>query len=279
MRPWFRPRMLSAAAAAFGLLTALPAWSIVGGTPTTEFGQVRLGVQVLPNWVITAHHLNYGVGSTFSNGYGSSVVAAAYNFSSAAFPNDDLTLLRLATPIAAPSLSLLDTVLTAGTGYAIDATLTTGLNQSPRGYGFSQVREFSPLIDPDDDGPLTAVSANLLITYTGNYGGPYVQGGDSGGGLFLGHVTSLAGGAPLWGIASASITDKDADGHDINFRSGYVQLGSYRSWLDATLAADTTDAQSLAWVSTPVPEPATGLLLLAGLAGLGGLCGKAHRRR
>lgn len=274
MRPRLRPRILSAATAVLGLLTAAPpASALVGGTPTTEFGQVRLGVQVLPNWVITAHHLNYGVGSTFSNGYGSAVVAAAYNFTNAGFPNDDLTLLRLATPIDAPSLNLADAVLAAGTGYAIDVTLTTGLNQSPRGYGFSQVREFSPLIDPDDDGPLGAVPANLLITYTGHYGGPYVQGGDSGGGLFLGHVTSLAGGAPLWGIASASITDKDADGNDINFRSGYVQLGSYRSWLDATLAADTADAQVLGWVSTPVPEPATwGLMLL-------GLCGLARRRR
>ena len=273
MRNWFRPRILSAAAAVFGLMAALPAAAIVGGTATAEFGQVGRGVQVLPNWVITAHHLGYGVGSTFSNGYGSATVAATYSFTNAAFPADDLTLLRLATPIAAPSLTLLDTVLTAGSGYAIDATLTTGLNQVPRGYGFSQVREFLPQVDPDDDGPLGPVSANLLVTYTGNYAGPYVQGGDSGGGLFLGHVTSLAGGAPLWGIASAQLSDKDADGNDINFRSGYTQLGSYRSWLDATLAADGADTQALAWVSSPVPEPAAWALMLAGL------CAIARRRR
>lgn len=272
MKPTFRP-WLAALAAALGTLAAQPAAAIVGGTATTEFGQVGSGVQVLPNWVITARHLGLGVGGTYSNGFGSAIVAARYDAASGDFPLDDLTLLRLATPITAPSLSLVADSLTAGTGYAIDATLTTGFNQLPRGYGFSQVREFSATADPDDDGPLGPVSANWLVVYTDGYTAPYVQGGDSGGGLFLGHVTSLAGGAPLWGIASAFITDKDAGGNDIHPRSGYVQLSSYRSWLDATLAADMADTQMLGWVSTAVPEPATGLLMVLGL------CGLARRRR
>lgn len=268
LRAWFAPF-----AAASVALAAPSASALVGGTSTTEFGQVASGVQVLPNWVLTARHVGLGVGGTYSNGYGSAVVAARYDAAAGAFPRDDLALLRLAAPIAAPSLSLVADMLAADGSFALDATLTTGANQSPRGYGFSQVREFWPLLDPDGSGPLSAVATNWLVVYTDGFTAPYVQGGDSGGGLFLGHVTSLAGGAPLWGIASAYLAEEDADGNDSRPRSGYVQLASYQSWLDATLAADATDGQTLNWVTTAVPEPAAGLLMLLGL------CGLARRRR
>lgn len=263
IRPW-----LAYLTVAFNALAALPAAALVGGTATTEFGQVANGVQVLPNWVITARHVGLGIGDTFSNGYGSATIAARYDAATGAFPLDDLALLRLNTPIAAPSLNLVANTLQAGGNHAIDATLTTGLNQVPRGYGFSQVREFWPQVDPDDAGPLAPVNAHLLVVYTDGFGPPYVQGGDSGGGLFLGHVSSLAAGAPLWGIASAYIADEDANGNDLHPRSGYVQLASYRPWLDATLAADLADGQTLNWVTTAVPEPGTGLLLCLGLAAL-----------
>ena len=74
---------------------ALPAQAIDGGTATTAFGQVNGGVLIASNWVLTARHLDYTVGSTYSNGYGSSTVAAFYTAGSGDYPFADLMLLRL----------------------------------------------------------------------------------------------------------------------------------------------------------------------------------------
>jgi MYXO-CTERM domain-containing protein len=255
---------LALAASAF----SMPAQAIVGGTSTTAFGQVASGVQVTPNWVLTASHLTYSPGSSFSDGYGSSTVAAVYHYSVNGFPEDDLTLLRLDTAIAAPSLSVNATALAAGTGYNVDATIVTGLNQVPRGYAFATVREFVPLVDPDDAGPLAPVSANWLLTGPGD---PYVESGDSGGALFIGHVTDANSLTPLWGITSSQLYDEDESGNRSNYRSGFVQLANYRSWIDATMAGDLADTQQISWVTSAVPETSTALMALLGLAGLAGL--------
>lgn len=243
-------------------VAVLPAQAIVGGSSTTSFGQVANGVQIAPNWVITARHVGYQDGDTFYNGYGNSLVAATYALPGS-YPEGDLELLRLASPIAAPQLSVNATLLGAGTGYDIAATIATGLNQVPRGYAFTAVREFAPLVDPDDAGPLPPVLANFLIT---GYGAPYVEGGDSGGGLFLGHTTDAT--TPLWGITSAQIYDEDENGVRSNYRSGFVQLASYRDWIDSTMSTDLADAQMVDWVVTSVPEPGTALLWSLGVMAL-----------
>ena len=254
---------------------ALPAQAIVGGTDTTAFGQVSSGVLIAPNWVLTARHLNYPVGSTYSNGYGSSTVAAFYSAGSGDYPFADLMLLRLDTAITAPAVSLNATALGDGTGYDFDATIVTGLNQVPRGYAFTTVREFQTLVDPDGDDPMAPVEANFLITYPLGYGAPYVQGGDSGGGLFMGHVLDAT--SPLWGITSAQLYDEDDQGNPINFASGFVQVANYRSWIDATMQADLSDGQLASWVVTSVPEPGSLILWAAGLALLGVRAGRRGR--
>lgn len=259
-------------AATLALAIAAPASAIVGGTPTTAFGQVSTdvrgnGVQITPNWVLTAHHIDYGAsgGTTFSDGYGSSGIAAVFNFTSAAFPTDDISLLLLATPIsAAPSLSLLANVLADGS-YApgIDVTIATGHNQSPRGYAATQIVEVGTTII-DHGAPKTV---NYLVAATDSP--PYVQAGDSGGGLFLGTVTDSV--SPLLGITSAMDTDTTVV-PNIHY-SLFVQIAAYRSWIDQTMAAhsvDGTNFQSANWVSvsglpSPVPEPGTAALWLGGL--------------
>ena len=84
-----------AAAAALLLCAAGAAQAIVGGTDTSAFGQVDSGVQITDNWVLTARHVGYAVGGTYSNGYGSSTIAARYELGGGVTLQNDLSLLRL----------------------------------------------------------------------------------------------------------------------------------------------------------------------------------------
>ncbi|MBT9457098.1 MAG: trypsin-like serine protease [Burkholderiaceae bacterium] len=250
--------------------------AIVGGMDTSAFGQVSNGVQITPNWVVTARHVGLGLGDTFSNGYGSSLVAARYDFGGGAFPLNDLALVRLTSTINAPVLSLNASALGAGSGYDIGATIVTGRNQVPRGYAWSSVREFMPSYDEDDAGPKPPLDVNWLVTYPDGFGAPYVQGGDSGGALFLGQIDHADAGSLLWGIASAQIYDEDENKQPINYRSGFVQLASYRNWIDGTMSADLADGQMASWMIGSVPEPAPQALLALGLLAL---AWRQHRRR
>ena len=270
-------RRLCVAVAVTTLAASGPAQAIVGGTATTGFGQVSNGVQITPNWVLTAAHLSFAMGSSYSNGSGSSTVAARYTSGPGPFPADDLVLLRLDMAIGtAPALALSADLLAPGNYPALDVTIATGRNQVPRGYGFSQLQQVRSSVNVENPpGTVIAVPVNWLVTYTGvsGSGQPYVQGGDSGGGLFLGHVTDSS--TPLLGIASAQL--EAADGVPTAYASAFVQLSAYRSWIDATMDTDASDSQMALWLSgmVPVPEPATWALWLAG-AGL--LSGVLRRR-
>lgn len=253
------------------LLAAAPAQAILGGTPTASFAHVSNGVQITDNWVLTARHVaSLGVGDPYSNGFGQAAIAARYNLGVGDFPANDLALLRLAAPIAnAPTLALLATELRPGVlSVPLAATIATGRNQQPRGFAVTGITEVVDQIDPDDGGPKGLVPVNYLLSI--NSGGlrPFVQGGDSGGGLFLGAVAD-SNGALLMGISSAQLQDD----RKAPIGSAFEQLSSHRSWIDSTMAADLFDDQVALWLQSAVPEPGTWALLLAGGAAL------AMRRR
>ena len=280
--PLVKPAALTALATAL-MLTAGPAAAIVGGIDTSAFGQVGgvtsftngSSVQFADNWVLTAHHVAFSVGGTYSNGYGSSTVAARYDFSSSAFPENDLTLLRLSSTLTAPQLSLLSDVIAPSNSLNLDATIVTGHTQVPRGYGFATITNETTLFDPDGAaGPMPAVPVNWLLTFgSASADGAYVQPGDSGGALFLGHVTASST-SPLMGITSAALTYTDTLG--THHGSAFVQLGSYRSWIDSVMLNDTADSQTALWVSA-VPEPTSTALMLVGLLAMAGV--KQGRRQ
>jgi hypothetical protein len=244
-------------------LTAVPAKAVTGGISTVNFKAVgpTMGVQVTPDWVLVANHVALLPGQTFLNGYGSRTVAATYRApGSGVFPLNDLALMRLApATTAAPYLAISSTLFPEGSFPAVPATIVSGINPfSGRGYAFNAIDAFNMFNDPDEGGPLGPVVANYLISHDSVM---YVEGGDSGGALFLGHVLDSV--SPLLGITSARLEDDN----NVPYGSAFVEISAYRSWIDATMQADNADNQVLQWVM--VPEPPAALLWAAGLVLLG----------
>jgi Trypsin len=218
--------------------------------------------------VLTAKHLGFTAGTSyFANGYGNSLVKAVYT-AGPGYLTDDLMLLRLNDPLSgAPVVSLSSTVWSDTTSLAMPVTMTSNSNPSanPRAYGHSTVTQYASTFDIDDNPGTPNMSTHWLIATSALSGPPYVQGGDSGGGLFFGHV--LDSHAPLLGIASALLSDTA----QTQFASAFVSVAAYRSWIDTTMLNDSTDAQLATWVSTPVPEPTGWTLALIGLLSAAGV--------
>lgn len=262
---------LAAMATVFSLsLSAwLPAQAISNSTPTTAFAPVGFfGVQVAPDWVLTANHVAaafFPIGASttaFSNGFGERTVIDRFDApGSTGFPANDLTLLRLAPGAGGNFFQpLASDLFGVGSFPALDVTIVSAANSTlPRAYGHTTVTEFAAQIDPDDGGPLGLVTVNYLLSFDASV---YVQSGDSGGGLYAGHVLDSAG-APLLGLSSAQLGEQGQPAEG----SAFVQLAPYRSWLDATLVAAPGNTQQLNWVSA-IPEPGTWLLMGLGLAAL-----------
>ena len=245
-------------AALTSALLALPCQAIVGGQPTNGFQAVGVGVQVTPDWVLTARHVALPVGGSYSNGFGSRTVAARYDAGAGAFPANDLALLRLAPAngnVNVPSLAVAGDLFPNGSFVApLPVTITSSKNSAlARGYGFTTVSQFAAQMDPDGPSPLGPVTVNYLVSRDSSV---YVQGGDSGGGLFLGHVTDSR---TLLGLNSSLLSNGNG-----GFGSGFILLAAYRPWIDQTMKDDLFDTQKVAWVSA-VPEPLpVGMWLLGG---------------
>jgi hypothetical protein len=268
--------MKIAATHCWGLVVLLNCWAtsahaISNGTPTTSFAAVARGVQVAPDWVFTASHFLLGVGDTYNNGYGSRTVSATYSApGSTGFPANDFSLMRLEpdATAAAPFLPVNGTPVPAGSFAPWDVTIASGSNSGPaRGYGFTNINESMLTYVDTTTNPATPYTVNWLLSVDST---TYVQGGDSGGGLFAGHTTDSS---VLMGISSAQLQN------DLTLApegSAFVQPAAYRSWIDTTLLADTADNQAVSWTTVviPVPEP-SGVLL----GGVGLLMAFAGARR
>jgi hypothetical protein len=256
------PQRLQIVVCLVGLNAATATHAINNGTPTTSFAAVARGVQIAPDWVFTATHFLLGAGDTYSNGYGTRTIAATYTPpGSTAFPGNDFSLMRLA-PVASntvPFLPVNGTPVPVGGFAPWDVTIASGSNSGPaRGYGFSTVNESLLTYVDTITNPPTPYTVNWLLSIDSSV---YVQGGDSGGGLFAGHVTDSS---VLMGISSGQLQN---DITHVPEGSAFVQPAAYRSWIDTTLLADLADNQAVAWttVTVPVPEPSSALLWGAGL--------------
>lgn len=254
------------------LCLAPPAQAIIGGLPTSDFRATGIGLQVTDNWVLTVQHAALGVGGTYSNGYGSRTVLARYDApGSGTFPANDLSLLRLSSGSSlVPDLAVSGDLFAVGSFAALAVTISSPTNSGPaRGYGATTVNEFVVQIDPDAARLAALVDVNYLISRDTAV---HVESGDSGGGLFLGHVTDST--SPLLGLSSALLTNANNQPTS----SAFVLLAAYRPWIDQTLAGDLTDAQRVNWVSA-VPEPGAWALWALGLGGLLLLKRQPHKPR
>ena len=253
------PRSIVASLAVGSALCFAPAaHAIVNGTATNSFDAIgelggASGVLIASNWVLTAAHVasSLTVGSSsFVSQAGSSLVSATFTFSSADFPNDDIALVQLSSSLSIATPFLNDEVITSSQVASLGTlTMVSAQNQAPNGFATTTAYDVAATYQADAAG---AASVNWLLTN----GNAHLQGGDSGGALFAGTPTDSAG-ALLFGVASAVLQDGDTGATE---GSAFVQVASYRSWIDATMSSS---GQQATWVSS-VPEPSSMLLLAIG---------------
>lgn len=257
-RPFLSRLVIAPLVMGAALCCTPPAQAIVNGTATNSFDAIgelggASGVLIANNWVLTAAHvansLTAGTSSFVSQG-GSSLVSAIYTYTSASFPNDDIALVYLSASLSIATPVLHDEVIASSQIASLGTlTMVSAQNHSPNGFAATTAYDVATTYQTEAG---VSASVNWLLTH----GSAQLQGGDSGGALFAGTATDSAG-ALLLGVASAVLQDADTGATE---GSAFVQVASYRSWIDATMASS---GQQATWVSS-VPEPSSLLLLAAG---------------
>jgi len=255
---------LSCAALALAL-TTLPAQALVNGVATSQFNAVgevagMSGVLIADGWVLTASHVVGAIqlGSTaFVSGAGQSVIDTVVVHPQASMPGNDLALLHLSSALQSVAAPVLYDIELGPLSAHGAVTLTSAQNQNPNGYAYGglagALATYTQTTATGGVTTTTSYDTHWLLTS----GAAYVQGGDSGGGLFLGQVQDSAG-STLLGIASAQLSSNGV------YESAWVQVASYKGWIDSTLASTGQSAQ---WYSA-VPEVPALALLLCGLPAL-----------
>lgn len=250
---------------------ALPAQALVNGNATDRFDAVgevagMSGVLIADGWVLTASHVVGAVttGSTlFVSDAGQAVIDAVVVHPGASFPGNDLALLHLASPLQAVAAPVLYDIELSDLSASGAVTLTSAQNQTlaPNGYAYGDLSGSLPTYTQTGLTFTNGVPAMSTTTYDTHWlvssGPAYVQSGDSGAGLFMGQVQDSAG-STLLGIASAQLNSNGS------YHSAWVQVASYKTWIDSTLAST---GQTALWYSS-VPDAPALALLLCGLPGL-----------
>lgn len=233
-----------------------PAHALRGSETSSDFAWVGTlstggdGVLVAPNWVLTAAHVGR-TGGSFQTAVGSAPVAAVFKAGTLGFPDDDLALLYLGSALDVGALPrVYGNVLYANDALAYGAvTLVAAQDSNTQQYVHSALVTAYPLFTTEDG----VVHATWYVAAGSRTDtSPLLQGGDSGSGLFAGHLDGHDE-ALLMGIASATCNTR---------YSCFVQPAAYREWIDSTMNAS---GQGVQWSLAPVPEPSTSALLGAGL--------------
>lgn len=279
--------------------TASPWAGVVSITPTTN-GAVYSGALLDRYHVLTAAHvaasfasdpgklkININAGGNLTQQLAASHVFVHPDYATGNLPsdntfawNDDIAVIRLAEPAAAdvpvyplfngvPGLNGVTTTITmvAYGGYSdgVSSTLQQGANAAVKRVGQNRITNLFPADDEGAGAPANVAEGFVFVFNEPNTTGAIANesgyaGGDSGSPIFV----NLNG---VWRIAGVGAFN----GSPGNIPGGAIQYGAvgggmlvapYTQWIQAQM-------------TSPVPEPQTYALLLAGL----GLVALAARRR